>query len=550
MLVMMAHRPRNFLRETTITAALSLIATAGCSPIAPTSTGTHKVSPESRGRNIILVLSDTHRLDHTSGFLPGIEDPTPHVARLVLNGVAFDNAWTPIPISAPAYATLMTGLLPTKHGLLNNEQHLSPSLPLLQEELHEAGYRTAAVVSNPYCSSGHGFARGFDHYWDQVEGNGKEGEIVTSEAIAWLESEREDEPFFLFVAYMDAHAPYTTDTAPPSLQMEVNNIRVGEYKPENSHIEQHLPLELQPGRNTVSLSFLDIDRGTSPADAPSPLHVKGLRLASGLPLNRSRGFAEVEGTGFERLANRAELVIINPEPATIDDELVFRCYRLYRHERIPAFYEAGVRSFDRSFGRLTDYLQTNGLFDDAIVVFVADHGEMLGEHAAWGHVGHLWAESLRIPLVIKAPGLQSGLRSSSRVGLRDLHDLILEMACGSKDDRIRAMEARRQAPFVAITFPPEASTLQVAVIQDNLKVVVEAGGNHRVFDLETDPEESTDIADHLSDNPTVGALLTTALAELAAASTADSLDLGAMSMDDKDRLRALGYLQGADDAQD
>ena len=525
-----------------IAVAISILTTTGCAPVPPPTVTTHLVSPESRGRNIILVLSDTHRLDYTSGFSPRVDHPTPHVQLLARQGLAFDNAWTPVPISAPAYATLMTGRLPVEHGVLNNQQHLSTSLPLIQEELRTAGYRTAGVVSNPYCSSGHGFARGFDYFWDEVEGRGKEGEIVTSEAIEWLDSVTDEEPFFLFIAYMDAHAPYISDKMAPSLRMELNTTQVRDTIAENAHIEQHHPISLQPGQNTITLRFLDLDGPALPADAPSPLHVKGLRLASGRVLERATGVVEVEGTGFERLSNRAELVVTNPKPVAIEDELVFRCFRKYRPERIPTFYEAGVRQFDRNFGRLTSYLEHRELLDDAIIIFVSDHGEMLGEHGAWGHVGHLHDEALRIPLVIKAPGLGGGKRDSTRLGLRDLHDLILDLACGPDGDRDRAMEARIRAPFVAATYPPEAPSLQVAAIRDNHKVVIEAGGAARAFDLATDPGEHNDILDTMADDPEIRALLTVARAELTAAVTAESLDLGALSPDERDRLRALGYL--------
>ena len=524
--------------------AFSILGATGCAPAPPPTVTASLASPESQGRNIILVLSDTHRLDHVSGFSPKTDDPTPHVASLIRSGAVFPGAITPVPISAPAYATLMTGRLPTEHGLLNNQQQLSPAHPLLQEKLRNAGYRTAAVVSNPYCSSGHGFARGFDHFWDQVEGRGKEGEIVTSEAIEWLESIADGEAFFLFLAYMDAHTPYISDTLPPSLRMDVNGVRVRDAQPENAHIEQRYPVSLHPGRNVIALSFLDLDGPVSPIDAPSPLHVKGLRLASGRALERTTGVEEVEGAGFERLANRSELVITNPESEAVDDELVFRCFRKYRHERIPAFYEAGVRSFDRSFGRLTGYLEQRGLFEDAIIIFLSDHGEMLGEHDSWGHVGHLWDETLRIPLVIKAPGLPGGVRDPARIGLRDIHDLILSMALGPDDERDGVMQARRHEPFVAATYPPEAPSLQVAVIHEGYKIVVEADGSERAFDLRSDPSEGTQLIMNRRDEPELAALLTIARTELATAAATESLDLDALSQEERDRLRALGYLDG------
>ena len=524
--------------------ALSILGATGCAPAPPPTVTESLASPENRGRNIILVLSDTHRLDHVSGFSPTIDDPTPHLASLIRSGAVFPGATTPVPISAPAYATLMTGRLPTEHGLLNNQQHLSPTHLLLQEELRNAGYRTAGVVSNPYCSSGHGFARGFEHFWDRVEGRGKEGEIVTSEAIEWLESIADGEVFFLFLAYMDAHTPYISDTSPPSLRMDVNGVRVRDAQPENAHIEQRYPVGLHPGRNVITLSFLDLDGPASPTDAPSPLHVKGLRLASGRALERSSGFEEVKGTGFERLANRAELVISSPESEVVDDELVFHCFRKYRHERIPAFYEGGVRSFDRSFGRLTGYLEQRGLLEDAIIIFLSDHGEMLGEHDSWGHVGHLWDETLRIPLVIKAPGLPGGVLDPSRIGLRDIHDLILSMALGPDEERDGVMQARRREPFVAATYPPEAPLLQVAVIHEGYKIVVDADGSERAFDLRSDPSEDTGLIMDRHDEPALDALLRIARTELATAAATESLDLDTLSPDERDRLRALGYLDG------
>ena len=494
------------------------------------------------GRNLVVVLSDTHRFDYVTGFPGTVGDPTPNVARLLAEGVAFDNALTPVPISAPAYATLMTGLPPTAHGLLNNQQHLGPAPPLLQEALRAAGYRTAAVVSNAFCTAAHGFGRGFDHYWDQVEGRGKEGEIVTSEAIAWLEANAGAGPFFLFLAYMDAHTPYISPAVPPSLRVEVNGAWLRDERAENAHVVQRYPVTLQPGRTTITLTFLDSDGPATPADGPSPLHVKGLRLASGRPLERTAGVVEVEGTGFERLANRAELAVDLPGREPVVDELVFRCHRAYRPERIPSFYEAGVRSFDAAFGRLRDHLVDAALWDDAVVVFVSDHGEMLGEHGAWGHVEHLWQESLRVPLVVKAPGVAGGRWDSTRLGLADLHDLLLDLALGPDPARAAAAASRRERTFVAATYPPEGGRFQVAALAGGLKVVVDETGAERAFDLEADPAELHDLLPLAADDPELAELLAAARSELRAAAAAETLDLDSLTPDERDRLRALGYL--------
>ncbi|MGD8440789.1 MAG: sulfatase [Holophagae bacterium] len=497
---------------------------------------------DARGRDVVVVLSDTHRLDHVTGFAAPPDDPTPNVARLMRDAVAFEAALTPVPISAPAYATLMTGMAPLDHGLLNNEQPLPVGPVLLQEQLHDAGYRTSAVVGNPYCSAGHGFARGFDAFWDRIDGVGNRGEVITDQAVRWLDTVADDRPIFLFLAYMDAHTPYITDTIPPSLRVEVNGVHLLDARAENAHVEQRYELTLQPGRNIVRLLFLEDGAPASPDTAASPLHVRGMHLASGRPVERTDGVDPVPGTGFSRLANRSELEIVNRGSEPVTDELVFRCYRKYRHENIPRYYRAGVASFDRSFGRLVAALKERGRYDDAVVVFLSDHGEMLGEHDAWGHVEHVFQESLQVPLVIKAPGLPGGRHDATRIGLRDVHDLILEVALGTDPERRRAIAERRRLPFVAATYPPEGSSLQVAALSDGFKVVVDADAAEHAYDLGADPGERVDLLAAGPGGAAVDRLLTIARSELAAAASAKWLDIEVLSPAERDRLRALGYL--------
>jgi len=492
--------------------------------------------------NIVIILSDTHRLDYVSDITADERSRTPNIAALMRDGVAFTEAYTPVPISAPAYASLMTGLRPIEHGLLNNQQHLGSERPLLQERLQRLGYRTAAVVGNLFCTSNHGFGRGFDSYWDEVDGRGKEGEIITGEALRWLDSSTDDAPFFLFVAYMDAHTPYIADEIPPSLRVELNGIRIRDERAENAHVEQRYELLLQPGKNHITLSFLEDGEPATPAKGASPLHLKELRLASGLPLERANAVVPIEGTPYERINNRATLTVINPESNAITDEIVFRCYRKYRPESIPGYYAAGVRSFDRAAGRLLDHLRDRGLYDDSVVIFVSDHGEMLGEHDAWGHVPHLFQETMRIPLIIKAQGLDPGTMNSTRLDLLGLHDIVLELAEGGEADLVGVVSPDDQNILVGATYPPEAGTLQSSSIHGNFKVIVTAEGETRAFDLEADPHEDSDIFSQMEQDPRIQALIAAARTELAAAARAESLDLSALSTEERDQLRALGYL--------
>jgi arylsulfatase A-like enzyme len=78
----------------------------------------------------------------------------------------------------------------------------------------------------------------------------------------------------------------------------------------------------------------------------------------------------------------------------------------------PGFYEpyaARLQRIDGCFGRFIEYLQTEGLYDDSIVVFTADHGDLLGEEGRWGHAYNLNPEVVRIPLIIHRPERMRGL---------------------------------------------------------------------------------------------------------------------------------------------
>jgi hypothetical protein len=341
---------------------------------------------------------------------------------------------------------------------------------------------------------------------------------------------------------MDAHTPYIADEIPPSLRVTLGGGTTLDLRADNTHVEQRIPLTLAPGRNAVGLSFLDEGSPAIPADAESPLYIRDLRLASGRSFDATVGITEVPDTGFRHLANSAELAVVNPGRETVRDELVFRCYRLYRHDNIPRFYRAGVRSFDRSFGRLVDELRLRGRWDDAVVVFVSDHGEMLGEHDAWGHVEHLWEESLRVPLVVKGPGLERGTASSTRLDLLDLHDLVLALAGGDGSTVDRLTTPSREKTIVGATYPPESGVLQATAIRGPFKVVVDADGAERAFDLDNDRAEAVDILARAQQDPHIRDLLAAARDELAAATEVESLDLSALSAEERDRLRALGYL--------
>jgi arylsulfatase A-like enzyme/Flp pilus assembly protein TadD len=164
--------------------------------------------------NVLFITVDTFRADRVGAL-------TPAITRLARESVRFTAADSPVPLTLPAHASLMSGLLPLHHGLRNNGIGAFPAGRDTLASLFAAhGYRTAAFVGSFILDHRFGLDRGFDHYDDEIvrdagdsggtfEAERRGGEVA-GRALAWL-GQREPRPFFAWVHLYDAHAPY----APP-----------------------------------------------------------------------------------------------------------------------------------------------------------------------------------------------------------------------------------------------------------------------------------------------------------------------------------------------
>jgi len=94
---------------------------------------------------------------------------------------------------------------------------------------------------------------------------------------------------------------------------------------------------------------------------------------------------------------------------------------------LEARYDQEIRGNDRAFGQLLDFLASEGLDDEAVILFTSDHGEEFFEHGGVGHGRTLYNEQIRVPLIIKAPLIPPG-RHAAMVQHIDLYPAILEIA--------------------------------------------------------------------------------------------------------------------------
>ena len=168
---------------------------------------------------LVLVSIDTLRADRLPAYGYG-HGATPALDRLARDGVLFERAFTPAPLTLPAHATLLTGLLPPEHGVRDNLGYRLTGNASVVPLLEAAGYRTAAAVSSVVLRGETGLATGFDLYDDAVAGGpgrtAAEAQRPGTETLAAVERWLRDvgtAPFFLFLHLYEPHAPYEP---PPS----------------------------------------------------------------------------------------------------------------------------------------------------------------------------------------------------------------------------------------------------------------------------------------------------------------------------------------------
>ncbi|MEO8277290.1 MAG: sulfatase-like hydrolase/transferase [Thermoanaerobaculia bacterium] len=167
------------------------------------------------GPNLLLITLDTVRADRLGSYGDAGAE-TPNLDRLAREGVRFSTVDTVAPLTLPAHATILSGLLPTHHGVHGNSGNRFPDeIPTLATRLSAAGYDTAAFVGSFVLDHRFGLARGFARYDDDIprppEGGNlaaeRSGAAVVDLALAWL-GESRTRPFFVWVHLYDAHAPY------------------------------------------------------------------------------------------------------------------------------------------------------------------------------------------------------------------------------------------------------------------------------------------------------------------------------------------------------
>jgi arylsulfatase A-like enzyme len=174
-----------------ICGAIAALAAVGCARTADRGLGP---SGSLRGANVLLITIDTLRQDRVGAY-GNTSGLTPNIDRIAAQGVRYAHAFSPVPLTLPAHASILTGLLPVRHGIHSNTGfRLDERVPTLAGVVKSGGYRTGAFVGAFVLDARFGLNHGFDEYDDRLPHGDRasfhfaerRGADVVAAAAAWI----------------------------------------------------------------------------------------------------------------------------------------------------------------------------------------------------------------------------------------------------------------------------------------------------------------------------------------------------------------------------
>lgn len=460
--------------KTDLIQSRAMIAWAAAWLLAAAAKGEPAPRPLCPGCNVILVSLDTVRADALG--IGGEKAPaSPRLDALAARGLVFERAYSQAPFTLSSHFSIFTGLYPWHHGVEQTlRDRLPDAVPTLTQRLKAAGYRTVwfGPTRDTHLPLEGGLGKGFD-------------EILPPPVSPWLHAglwlERRDagKPFFLFLHSYEAHDPYGAERA--SL------------------------LAVDPKGGA---SLPDVDDVRWWYDAGALLSAREeLTGAPGRELERLAALSDPA----RRLQESRTLPLPHETRRRRGMELLRRLLPPGREAAaLRAMYEGAIRDMDARLGWFFDELERLGLSGRTLVVITADHGEEFGEHGNWTHGYALYEESLRVPLVVLAPGLEPG-RDGRLAQSVDIVPTILDALGLPSPDPLDGRSLLRPAAGPAYVFadwPPAGFAARDARFT-YLRPAV-AGAAPRLYDRVRDPRETVDVSAAL---PAEAARLREALAK-------------------------------------
>lgn len=464
------------------------------------------------GPNILLVVTDQQRRNSLGAYGCRYVS-TPCLDELAAHATRYDHAYCCAPVCTPSRASMLTGKRISGHGVYNLFDILPEGERLLPSFLRDLGYQTALVGKLHVSGILYEAARrnpgdGFDIY------------------------ELSHEPSILLDAPYNAYGRWLLENFPEDYRRLKREGRDWKNRPARSHFSAWVSqraAQLIRERDKDRPLFLNVGYfdphspyDNHPAESEALLH-EAAREPIAAPEGETRPLAELDM--IRRLQCRTPHERFTREEA----------------EQLRRGYFAGVSFLDSQFGQIIDALKEEGIYDDTLIIFTSDHGDMLCDHDLLGKGAYFYDDCTNVPLIVKYPGQREGRVSDELVQLNDLFATAL-YAAGAADQappesrplqtgtgrEIAVCEYRgcSQMDLRAFPHPVQATMLRGRRYKLNL---YHDTGERQLFDLEQDPEELHDLAEDPACRGEAARLMERYLDEKAAEDYRQNASRGGMS---------------------
>ncbi len=458
--------------------------------------------------DVVLIVLDTVRAANMSTY--GYARPTtPLFDALAEEGALYLDATSPSTWSLASHASLFTGLFPSAHGAHFEHRFLEDGPPTLAETLAAAGYETRTFTANAFISDTIGLTRGF-RWQDEPWRGGAAGRqfIFAYRVLDRLGYGVKDKGGGSVAESFERWASEPPDPNRPQF-LFVNFIEA--HFPYHQLPDEYLWLFTELPRSELQTVSMDTMGAQFGGSAPDP------EIAMG--------------------------------PTT-------------------DMYDGGLVYTDHLLGRVIEALRRRGRLDDTVLVVMSDHGELLGEHGAYGHGAALYELGIRVPLLVRYPArVPAGVRTEVPVSTVGVYATILALlgleppgplhvssllpALDGGPPGGPVLAERHMAPLGIGPDDVDPIADMNARIRTyragSMKLIETSKGRTFLFDLEADPGETTNLAESRPEE--VARLLDeldTWRAALALPGINETLEHGEVPELDpeaRERLRALGYVE-------
>jgi arylsulfatase A-like enzyme len=336
--------------------------------------------------NILFVMTDDHAAGHLGCYGNKLVR-TEHIDRLAQSGARFANAFVTNSLCAPSRATILSGAYSHVHGIRGNSEakdaieHFDPSIPTYPELLQKAGYKTA-IAGKWHLSHD---PKGFDS-WCVLPGQGLyfdpefidngtkkkfpgyATDVTTDLALNFLKQQSAAQPWCLVYQHKAPHRPFL---------------------PASRHAKLYDKIEI-------------------PHPPAYDDDYKTRRLA-----------AEAEDMRFD--------VSLAPDYKDLPKNLTPKQRKDWIFQRFVKDYYGAIAGVDENLGRVLRHLDEQKMTQDTVIIYTTDNGFFVGDHG-WYDKRFMYEPSLRVPLVIQAPGARAGQVLNQMAMNIDIAPTILDYA--------------------------------------------------------------------------------------------------------------------------